>query len=264
VQQPDPNGCEYEGAYPAVSAATGDVYAGYEYNWSTNLFSGSACANVATSEVMVRVPQSCLTLTAHAGCTGPAARATVPVVSLDGAFLPGYNRFPGNDFPRVAVSGPSGTVSMVWNDARFHPLGDIVLQSFTLGSLAPVQRAPVVLNPAADASNFLPALRVANSKGNLDVSWYSRTNPDSAVTGVTAVTGVSPRTTATPGSHSTITSVTSDWNSDSSDISPNFGDYTDNVLVATGTAPYVGSTLYVAWSDGRLGLPQPFEAHLTG
>jgi hypothetical protein len=78
------------------------------------------------------------------------------------------------------------------------------------------------------------------------------------------VTGVSPRTTATPGSHSTITSVTSDWNSDSSDISPNFGDYTDNVLVATGTAPYVGSTLYVAWSDGRLGLPQPFEAHLTG
>ena len=263
VQQPDPNGCEYEGAYPAVSTATGDLYAGYEYNVGTNLFS-PACFNAATSEVLVRVPPSCLTLTVTAGCTGPAARAAVPVVSMDAAVVPGYNRFPMNDFPRVAVSGPAGTVSMVWNDTRRHPLGDILLQSFTLGSLALVQRAPVVLNPAADAANFLPALRVANGKGNLDVSWYSRTSANSAVTAVTAVTGVSPRTTATPRPATTITSATSDWNSVSSDIVPNFGDYTDNVLVTTGTAPYVGSTLYVAWSDGRLGLPQPFEAHLTG
>jgi hypothetical protein len=153
---------------------------------------------------------------------------------------------------------------MVWNDTRYHPLGDILLQSFKLGSLALVQSVPVVLNPAADASNFLPALRVANGRGNLDVSWYSRTSANSAVTGVTAVTGVSPVTAATPGSHTTITSATSNWSSVSSDIVPNFGDYTDNVLVAKGTAPYVGSTLYVAWSDGRLGLPQPFEAHLNG
>ena len=263
VQQPDPSGCEYEGAYPAVSTATGDVYAGYEYNWATNLFN-PACFNVATSNVLAKVPSSCLTLTATAACTGPAAQVAVPVVSMDGAFIPGYNRFPMSDFPRVAVSGPAGTVTMVWNDARYHPLGDIVLQSFTLGSLAPVQPAPVILNPAADAVNFLPALRTANGMGNLDVSWYSRTNANSAITGVTAVTGVSPRTTARPGSDTTITSVTSDWNSDSSDIVPNFGDYTDNALVTTGTAPYVGSTLYVAWSDGRLGLPQPFEAHLTG
>jgi hypothetical protein len=264
VQRPDPHGCEYEGAYPAVSTATGDVYAGYEYNWGTNLTSFAPCANAATSEVLARIPHSCLTLTAKTACTGPAARIAVPVVSLDGAFVPGYNRFPVNDFPRVAVSGPAGTVSMVWNDTRYHPLGDILLQSFRLGSLALVQSVPVVLNPAADASNFLPALRVANGKGNLDVSWYSRTSANSTVTGVTAVTGVSPRTTATPGSHTTITSATSNWSSVSSDIVPNFGDYTDNVLVAKGTAPYVGSTLYVAWSDGRLGLPQPFEAHLNG
>ena len=263
VQRPDPNACEYEGAYPAVDTATGGVYAGYEYNVETNLIN-PACFNVATSNVLVRIPRSCLTLTAKAACTGPAARTAVPVVSMDAALIPGYNRFPMNDFPRVAVSGPAGTVTMVWNDARHHPLGDILLQSFRLGSLARVQRTPVVLNPAADASNFLPALRVANSKGNLDVSWYSRTNANSAVTGVTAVIGVSPKTTARPGSHATITSVTSNWNSISSDIVPNFGDYTDNVLVTTGTAPYVGSTLYVAWSDGRLGLPQPFEAHLTG
>jgi len=263
VQRPDPNGCEYEGAYPAVNTATGGVYAGYEYNVETNLIN-PACFNVVTSEVLVRIPRSCLTLTARAACTGPAARTAVPVVSMDAAFIPGYNRFPMNDFPRVAVSGPAGTVTMVWNDARHHPLGDILLQSFTLGSLTRVQHAPVVLNPAADVSNFLPALRVANGRGNLDVSWYSRTKANSAITGVTAVIGVSPKTTARPGSHATITSATSDWNSISSDIVPNFGDYTDNVLVTTGTAPYVGSTLYVAWSDGRLGLPQPFEAHLTG
>lgn len=264
LQQPDPNGCEYEGSYPAVSASTGDLYTGYEYNVDSNLTTLAPCANAATSQVLVRVPQNCLTFTATAACSGPAARVAVPVVSLDGAFLPGYNRFPMNDFPRVAVSDLAGTVSMVWNDTRFHPLGDILLQSFALGSLTLVQSAPVVVNPAADVSNFLPALRVANSKGNLDISWYSRTNANSAVTGVTAVTGVSPRTTSTPGSDTTITSATSDWNSDSSDVDPNFGDYTDNVLVTKGTAPYVGSTLYVAWSDGRLGLPQPFEAHLAG
>lgn len=139
-----------------------------------------------------------------------------------------------------------------------------MLQSFALGSLTPVQSAPVVLNPAADVANFLPALRVADAAGNLDVSWYSRTDANSAVTSVTAVIGVKPRATATPGSATTITTATSDWDNDSSDITPNFGDYTDNVLVTTGTAPYVGSTLYVAWRDGRLGLPQPFEAHLTG
>jgi hypothetical protein len=264
VQKPDPNGCEYEGSYPAVDTGTGDVYLGYEYNWGTNLTSAAPCANASTSEVLARVPGSCLTLTATAGCTGPAARIAVPVVSLDGAFVPGYNRFPINDFPRVAVSHPAGTVSMVWNDTRSQPLGAILLQSFGLGSLAPVQTAPVVLNPAADASNFLPAVRVANAKGNLDVSWYSRTNANSAVTGVTAVIGVSPRATVTPGSDTAITTTTSDWSADSSDIVPNFGDYTDNVLVSKGTAPYVGSTLYVAWSDGRLGLPQPFEAHLGG
>jgi hypothetical protein len=38
----------------------------------------------------------------------------------------------------------------------------------------------------------------------------------------------------------------------SSDIIPNFGDYTDNFAV--------GSHDYVAWSDGRLGVPQPFMA----
>src|ERR1700726_3858748 len=61
-----------------------------------------------------------------------------------------------------------------------------------------------------------------------------------------------------------ITNVASDWNADSSDIIPNFGDYTDNYVVARSFGPpFTGKIEYTAWSDGRLGVPQPFEAHIT-
>lgn len=49
--------------------------------------------------------------------------------------MPGYNRFPANDFPRLAISDRYQTVSMVWYDARLHAYGDIMLQSFKRGSL---------------------------------------------------------------------------------------------------------------------------------
>ena len=42
----------------------------------------------------------------------------------------------------------------------------------------------------------------------------------------------------------------SDWTNTSSIITPNFGDYTDQASV--------GLTTYYTWSDGRLGVPQPF------
>jgi hypothetical protein len=83
-------------------------------------------------------------------------------------------------------------------------------------------------------------------------------------TNVYAAIGVSPRTRAAPASDTLITSMASNWDHSVFDINPNFGDYTDNSIAVTGTAPYVGSTLYIAWSDGRLGVPQPFEAHLAG
>ena len=51
-----------------------------------------------------------------------------------------------------------------------------------------------------------------------------------------------------------VTTVASDWNAVSSIIIPNFGDYTDNYVA--------GGTLFVAWSDGRPGVPQPFEDHV--
>lgn len=266
VAQPDPKGCENEGAYPAVDPATGSVYTAYEYNIETNLFF-SQCFGSATptANVMTRTPRSCLPLTTFAACGGPKARASVPVTSMVASFVPGYNRFPVSDFPRLAVSDRYGTVSMVWNDTRFHPLGDILLESFHQGSLGPVQAHPVVLDrPASGGLHMLPALRTATAAGRLDVTWYSRSTPTTANTNVDGVLGVNPLTTSTPSSNVRITNVASNWLTNNSDIVPNFGDYTDAALTTTGTAPYVGSTLYVAWSDGRFSVPQPFEAHLPG
>jgi hypothetical protein len=266
VAQPDPNGCENEGAYPAVDPATGAVYTAYEFNIETNIFLPQCFGSATpTSNVMTRTPQSCLPLATFAACGGPKARISVPITSMVASFVPGYNRFPVNDFPRLAVSDRYGTVSMVWNDTRFHPLGDILLESFHQGSLGPVQAHPVVLDqPASGGLHMLPALRTATSAGRLDVTWYSRSTPTTANTNVDGVLGVNPLTTSTPSSNVRITNVASNWLTNNSGIVPNFGDYTDAVLTTTGTAPYVGRTLYVAWSDGRFSVPQPFEAHLPG
>jgi hypothetical protein len=249
----DPNFCENEGAYPAVSK-TGDVYVAYEHDWFSGLFN---CGGETTQNVMNFIPFSCLTLPT-ASCPGPQATQAVNITSLEAAFIPGYNRFPMNDFPRVAVSDPAATVSMVWNDARQHGTGDIFLQSFNLGSLSLVQSQPVRINSRTDTGGwlFLPAVRNADGSGNLDVSFYSRSSANTALTNVNASLKVDPRTTITPTRADTrITTGSSDWNAVSSIIIPNFGDYTDNY--------FVGTTLFVAWSDGRLGFPQPFEDNVS-
>ncbi len=256
VVAPGPS-CENEGAYPAVNVANGDVYVAYEFNWATN-FEVASCASVPTQNVVDRVPFSCLTLTATSPCAGPSNTASVNVISMDAAFIPGYNRFPMNDFPRIAVSDPAGTVSIVWNDARLHPYGDILLQSYNLGSLSKVQSKPVRVNSSTSGWHMLPALRRADIEGHISISFYGRTSANNAITSVYAATGVDPRTTSTP-SNSVVTTGTSNWNAVSSDIVPNFGDYTDNYYIATKGSPFVGDNLFVAWADGRLGDPQPFD-----
>ncbi len=264
VAPPDPNGCENEGAYPAVDVRTGDVYVAYEHNWPS-VFAFGACLTDPTKEVVTFIPASCLSLPGPSLCSTFTHTAEL-VTSLSGAFIPGYNRFPMNDFPRIAASDSHGTVSIVWNDARFKPSGDILLQSFSLGRLFPVQFEPVVVDKAATSGQgwqFLPGMRNTDDDGNLYISWYARTKPDTAVTNVYEAVGVSPRTTATP-SNIKITNMASDWNAVSSDIIPNFGDYTDNYVGARGFGPpFTGEIDYTAWSDGRLSDPQPFEAHIT-
>ena len=267
VGKQDPKGCESEGSYPAVDPATGAVFTGYEYNWGTSdsgLGGSTTCygAKTPVSEVLSKAPARCLTLTDVSPCAGPSAVVRVPIVSMQGTLVPGYDRGGGNDFPRLAVSDRYHTVSMVWNDARYHRYGDILLQSFGLGSLRPVQATPVVLDrPHQGGLSFLPGLRVADGAGRLAVSWYSRPSVDTTRTSVEAAVGVSPRATATPP-NVRITDVASDWGLDSSDGAPNFGDYTDNTVGATARWPYTGNTVYFAWSDGRLGFPQPFMARI--
>jgi hypothetical protein len=256
VAPSDPNGCENEGAYPAVDPATGDVYVAYEHNWFTNFSIYSPqCHNLPTQNVMNAIPFSCLTLTPTSPCAGPGASKAVNITSMDVMTPPGYNRNGLNDFPRVAVSDPAGTVSMIWNDARQHAVGDIFLQSFQLGGLTAVQSQPVRLNSNADTGgwHFMPALRNADSQGNLDVSFYSSSSANTSLMNVNAVVHIDPRTLSTPAKKSEVVVTTgpSDWTAVTSVITPNFGDYTDNYLV--------GNTLYVAWSDGRLQFPNPFE-----
>jgi hypothetical protein len=265
VAKPDPNGCVNEGAYPAVDPATGAMYVAYEHNWFTDLFPPCDGAATPTADVMTRTPLSCLPLAPVAACPGPEAQISQPITSTTATPVLGYNRGASNDFPRLAVSDRYGTVSMAWNDARYHPLGDILLESFRLGSLRPIQAVPVVLDrPASGGVHMFPAVRTATSAGLLDVAWYSRASATTAVTNVDAAIGVNPLASTGPRSNVRITNVASNWLNATSVIFPNFGDYTDAALSTTGTAPYVGSTLYVAWSDGRFSIPQPFEAHLPG
>src|SRR6266516_4947741 len=150
-------GCVNEGAYPAVDTRTGTAYVGYEFNWSSSLgFPPCESASTPVQNVLDKVAASCLTLTAVSPCKGPSARTAVPVVSMEGASIPGYNRFPGSDFPRLAVSDKFGTVSMVWNDARAHPYGDILMQSFHRNSLKPVHDTPVTLTHTHTRHHSLP------------------------------------------------------------------------------------------------------------
>ena len=190
----------------------------------------------------------------------PLISLELPIVSTDLTIFPGYSRGVGNDFPRIAVSDSKGTVSIVWNDTRSNPQADILLQSLWLGNLVRVQFAPVKLNNdmVIGTMHFLPSLRHADAKGLLNVAWYDRRrNPNSAETDMYAALAVDPTTMSTPASNVRVTNVASDWLSVGSIINPNFGDYTDNFIDISGTT----STMFVAWSDGRLNIPQPFATH---
>jgi len=268
VAQGDLN-CEQEGAYPAVDKMTGDVYVAWEFNWATN-FSNSACFSTPVHQVLAYVAFS--TCLGPAGppattssCTPPRPSTSVAITSMDTAFIPGYNRFPMNDFPRIAVSDWAGTVSIVWNDAGRNPGGDILLRSFKLGSsFTPIGSAPVKINNdnGLGTFHFLPALRNADSNGKLGISWYDRRlNPNTALTDVFAAVGVSPLITSTPTSNQRVTDTASNWLAVSSDIIPNFGDYTDIYWGPPPPSRPDDDPWFVAWSDGRLSVPQPFESH---
>jgi hypothetical protein len=161
--------------------------------------------------------------------------------------IAGYNRGIGNDFPRVAVDVPLGRVAFEWNDASLHPLGDIWLRTFNLQLQAP-DAIRKVNDDNSFALHFLPAVSV-RSNGALVSSWYDRrlSGPDSTVTHYFGEVRSAPGAAARDFR---ITTGPTDWNGTSTLTVPNFGDYTDNTST--------GTTSYFTWSDGRLGIPQPF------
>ena len=238
-----------EGAYPAV-APNGDTYVAWERNWQSNLFGGDPfvylhAALIPAGATAPSVGGNGAPLVFTSGQTG--ATSDGGVKSLSATQIVGYSRFIGNDFPRIAVNPSTGQVVFVWNDASRHPLGDIFLRtaSFGLGTLGPIEQ---VNDDDSFALHFLPAVSVG-SDGSIRTSWYDRrlSGADSAITDyfgeIRALAG-------TNALDFRITTGSTDWTNTGSLINPNFGDYTDNSTA--------GTTTYYTWSDGRVGVPQPF------
>jgi hypothetical protein len=110
---------------------------------------------------------------------------------------------------------------------------------------------------SSEDMHIFPAVRNASSDGLINVTWYDRrgANAGTTKTDVFGALNVNPRTTSSACSNLRITNQSTDWLAVSPDFLPNFGDYTDNYVSCS-------NMLFVAWTDGRTGSPQPFEAHL--
>jgi hypothetical protein len=240
-----------QGAYVAV-ASGGDTYVGWERNIASNVGNGDPYVYVHAARVPARSSAPVVGGTAHPVVVSrgqPHGTSAGGTKSLDTTFIAGYSRGQGQDFPRVAIDVPANRVLFEWNDASVHPLGDIWLRaaSLNLGSLARTVR---VNDDSGFALHFLPAVTV-RPDGTICSSWYDRrrSGPSSTVTDYYAECRPAPGTNATDVR---ITTGATDWNGTSSAINPNFGDYTDTATDGTRT--------YFTWSDGRVGVPQPFVA----
>jgi len=242
-----------QGAYPAV-AAGGDTYLAWERNVDTNLgFSGDPYVYIQAARVPAGATSPSIGGPAHPVVVTKGQKNSSPaggVKSLDAVVISGYNRGLGQDFPRIAVDAPLGKILVEWNDASLHPLGDVFLRGLSLGLGSP-GAITKVNDDNAFALHFLPALSV-RSDGSIASSWYDRrvAGPNSTLTDVFAEVRKSPTANA---KDFRVTTGATDWNATSSIIAPNFGDYTDNASS--------GTTTYFTWSDGRIGVPQPFVDH---
>jgi hypothetical protein len=239
-----------EGAYPAV-APNGDVYVAWERNILSNVFFGldpRVYIHAAYVPAGAEIPA-----TGGRGdpiiITRGQANATPSggVKGMDNVFIAGYSRGFGQDFPRIAYNAVDDEVVVVWNDASAHPLGDIWLRvaSTGLGTLSPIRQ---VNDDTSYALHFLPAVSIG-SDGSIRTSWYDRrlNGADSTQTDYFGEIRAAPATNA---ADFRITTGSTDWAGTSTVIDPNFGDYTDNATT--------GTTTYYTWSDGRVGVPQPF------
>jgi hypothetical protein len=237
-----------QGASPAI-ADNGDIYVA----WERNLFSNTdphvyiMIARVrhgATSPDLggKGSPRVVTSGQLHASASGG-------VKSLDGVSIAGYNRGQGQDFPSIAYNPTTSGVIVEWNDASHHPLGDIFLRSMDgdLQFSSPIMK---VNDDNSYALHFMPAVSV-RSDGSIASSWYDRRLSGPTSTRTDYFAEVRP-SAGTDANDFRVTTGSTNWAGTSSVITPNFGDYTDNAST--------GTTTYFTWSDGRLGVPQPFVA----
>jgi hypothetical protein len=233
-----------QGASPAI-ADNGDIYVA----WERNLF-GFASTDPYVYVNIARVPN---------GASGPDIGTVVTagqlhsnsaggVKSLSNVAIAGYSRGQGQDFPSIAYDPIRNRVLVEWNDASHHPLGDVFLRSLDANlGYGPITK---VNDDNSYALHFMPAVSI-RSDGSIASSWYDRrrAGPTSTVTDYYAELRPSAGVNA---ADFRVSNVSTDWLGTSSLLGPNFGDYTDNAST--------GTTTYFTWSDGRLGVPQPFVA----
>jgi hypothetical protein len=249
---PEESVYENEGVYPALAydSSTGkdDIYVAWERNWYTNQTDGNpyvyvqaALIPVGASAPSIGSPSSPVVVTA-----GQLNSVNGGVKSMDLVPVTGYTGT-ANDFPRIAWNSTQNQIVIVWNDASHHPLGDIFMRSYT-PHFAQAGSIETVNDDTTGALHMFPAVCVETT-GSIVTSWFDRRNftPGS---GSTDYYGEIRTVPGTNGTDFKITSLSSDWTQDSSMMAPNFGDYTDNSCN--------GNTPFFSWSDGRLGIPQPF------
>lgn len=236
-----------QGAYVSV-ARNGDAYVAWEHN--LNSFNGDPYVYIHAARV-----RSGATTAVVGGPTNPrvvtlgqrnSSRAG-GVKSLDAVGIAGYNRGVGQDFPRIAVNTRLGRVVVVWNDASAHPLGDVWMRALPM-NLTVGGRIVKVNDDSSYSLHFLPAVSV-RSNGSIVTSWYDRRRAGANSTR-TDYFGEIRSTPTSRAQDFRITTRWTDWAATSAVVQPNFGDYTDNAST--------GHTTYFTWTDGRLGVPQPF------
>ena len=234
-----------QGSFVAV-APGGDAYVSWERNWISNLFNG----NPFVYPMVALVPSDATAPTAKVVVTVNQRNArNRGVKSLDGAFIPGYSRGIGHDWPRVAWNEAANALDVVWNDASLHPLGDVFLKELA-PDLSDYRTAPIrkLNDDNSYALHFLPSVSVQED-GTICSSWYDR-RLNGADSTETDYFGECRASEGAPAMDFRITTSSTDWVGTASLIDPNFGDYTDS--------DSSGATTYFLWSDGRLGVPQPF------
>jgi hypothetical protein len=240
------------GAYLSI-APGGDTYLAWERNTGSNLNDGDPYVYIHAALVRAGATAPAVGGPAAARVVSTGQRNSSPtggVKSMDAVVIPGYSRGIGQDFPRIAVDAPKGKVVVVWNDASAHPLGDIWLRGLPLDLTitGPISK---VNDDNSFALHFLPAVSV-RADGSVATSWYDRRigGPTSVDTEYFGEIRPSPTDSARDFR---ITTGATNWSNTGSLINPNFGDYTDNASS--------GTTTYFTWSDGRIGVPQPFVDH---